>query len=100
MKITFQTIPKGKNPPNKFQYVNCHMMFGINMEDFHRKACLLVVVGGHMTHTNCITLTMVALHDLEFKSADVLNTYVKAHNREITWTVLGPEFGEMLISLP
>ena len=27
---------------------SCHMVFDIKMEDFHRKAHL--VVGGHMTH--------------------------------------------------
>ena len=42
--------------------------------------------------TVCITLTMVVLHDLEVKAADVLNTYVTAHNREKIWTVIGPEF--------
>ena len=30
----------------------------------------------------CIALTMVALHDLEVKAADMLKTYVKAPNHE------------------
>ena len=30
----------------------------------------------------CIALTMVVLHNLEVKVADVLNTYVMAPNRE------------------
>ena len=42
--------------------------------------------------TAFIALTMVVLHDLEVKTADVLNTYVMAPNRENIWTVLGPEF--------
>ena len=70
------------------------MVFDIKMEDFCRKACL--VVGGHMNHTPdtityfsvvtretvCIALTMEALHDLEVKAADVLNDNAKALNRE------------------
>ena len=62
------------------------------MEDFQRKACLLAV--GHMTNTPDtiiyfnvvmietvqIALTMVAIHDLEVKAANVLNTYVMALN--------------------
>ena len=47
VKIAFQIIPRGKKPPNGFQYAHCHMVFDIKMEDFWRKACL--VVGGHMT---------------------------------------------------
>ena len=80
-KITFQTIPKSKKPPNEFQYINCYIVFYINLDDFQRKACQ--VVGGHMTHipdtityssvvtreTVWITLTMAALHDLEVKAA-------------------------------
>ena len=34
VKIAFQIIPKGEKPPNGFQYVNCHMVFDIKMEDF------------------------------------------------------------------
>ena len=76
IKIAFQIIPKGKKPPNRFQYAKCHMEFDIKMEDFWRKECL--VMGGHMTHTPdtithtivvkretmCIAFTMAALHDL------------------------------------
>ena len=48
VKITFQTIPEGKNQPDGFQYDNCHIVFDIKMEDFQRKACLVVEV--HITH--------------------------------------------------
>ena len=94
VNITFQTIPGGEKPPNGFQYVNCHMAFGIKIEGFCRKACL--VAGRHMTNstdtiiyssvvtreTMHIALTMAALHDLDIKVADVLNTYVMASNIE------------------
>ena len=49
VKITFQIILKGDKPPNGFQSVKCHALFDINMEDFQRRACLMV--GGHMVHT-------------------------------------------------
>ena len=49
--------------------------------------------------TVCIALTMVALHDLEIKAADVLNAYVMAPNCEKIWTVLGPCSRTMLVSL-
>ena len=94
MKIEFQTLPDVKNLPNGYQYVNCHMVFDIKMENFHRKAPLNV--GGHVTHTLDVTtyltvvtretvhiaLTIAALPDLEVKAADVLNAYVMASNRE------------------
>ena len=99
-------IPGDEKPRNGFQYVNCHIVFDIKMEDFHRKACL--VAGGQMTNiphtitfssvvtreTLCIALTMAALHDLEVKAADVLNAYVMAANNDKTLTVLCPEFGD------
>ena len=48
VKIAFQTILKGKKPPNGFQYINCHIVFEIKMKDFCQKICL--VAGGHMTY--------------------------------------------------
>ena len=35
---------------------------------------------------------MAALHDLEVKAADVLNTYVMVLNKEKIWTELSPAF--------
>ena len=37
VKIECKIIPKGKKPPNGFQYVNCHMVFDIKMEDFQER---------------------------------------------------------------
>ena len=64
------------------------------------------MVGGHLTkmpdviayasmntrETVCIALTMTALHDLEVKTADILNANVMVCNREKT--VIGPVFGD------
>ena len=77
----------------------------MKMEDFRRKACL--VAGFHVSPTlegiTCsslvtretvlIALTMAAIHHLEAKASEILNTYVRALNRKKKWTVLGPKFG-------
>ena len=42
-------------------------------------------------------LTIVVLHDLEVKVADVLNAYVIATNGEKIWAI---SLGMMLVSLP
>ena len=42
----------------------------------------------------CIALTIAALHDLEVKSADTMNAYLRAPKVEKNWTVIGTEFGE------
>ena len=106
VKIAFQTLPKGKNPPNGYHYVNCNMVFGIKMDDFHRKVC--PVVGGHVTltwdtityssvvtrETVHIVHTMAEFHALEVKAVDVLNAYVTAPSREKIWTGLDSEVGD------
>ena len=67
------------------------MKSDIKMEDFQRKAFL--VVGSHMAHapyvityssvvTMYIALTMATLHDVEVKVANLLNAYVMRSNRE------------------
>ena len=38
-----------------------------------------------------IALTITALHNLEVKTTDVLNTFVRVPNHENIWTVLDPE---------
>ena len=89
-KITLNILAVGKKASNCFQLVNSHMVLDVRMEDFRRKACL--VVGVHMTETPeviayssvvtretvCIASTMAVLHDLEIKAVDVLNAYVMA----------------------
>ena len=34
IKVAFQIISEGEKSPNGFQYVDCHMMFDIKMENF------------------------------------------------------------------
>ena len=69
VKVTFQVIPDGGMSPVGYHFVSCRIVFDIMMDNFHRKACL--VMGG--------------LHDLEVKAADFLNTYVMAPSRGKIW---------------
>ena len=98
--------PRARSNPIGFSMSIAKILFDIKMEDFPRKACL--VVGGNMihapdtiTHSSVVmreivhmTLTMVVLHDLKAKAAGILKAYVMAPNHEKIWTVLGPEFGD------
>ena len=47
VKVAFKIhLDDDDKPPIGSQYMKCHMVFSIKMEDFSRKACL--VAGGHM----------------------------------------------------
>ncbi|KAL7474388.1 hypothetical protein ACHAW6_000363 [Cyclotella cf. meneghiniana] len=46
-QVDFDILPDGVVPPPDHQYMKCHMIFDIKMEDFCRKAWL--VARGHMT---------------------------------------------------
>ena len=97
-KVALKILDYGKMAPRDHQFVKCHMIFDIKMENFRRKARL--VAGGHMTtaqaavtyasvvsrETVRIALTIAALNDLEVKCGDVLNTYITAPVKENIWT--------------
>jgi len=90
VRVAFKILENGEKPPPGFQFIRCHMIFDIKMEDFRRKARL--VAGGHMTdvpptityssvvgrETVRIALTLAALNDLKVKVADIMNVYVTA----------------------
>ena len=104
VRIAFDILEDGSLPPQDYQFVRCHMVFDVKMEDFCWKARL--VAGGHMTkapatltyasvmsrETVRLALTVAALNDIDVWAADVLNTYITAPCREKIWTTLGPEF--------
>ena len=46
VQVAFDMLPDGVAPPSDHQYIKCHMIFDIKMEDFQRKARL--VAGGHI----------------------------------------------------
>ena len=102
--IAFQILGDDEGPPPTFQEIRCHLVFDVKMEDFQQTARL--VTGGHMTETPAsvtyasvvsresvrIALTLVALNDLEVKTADIENAYLSAPVGEKIWRRLGPEF--------
>ena len=103
--MAFDILENGTTVPHGYQFVKCHMIFDVKMEDFRRKARL--VAGGHMTdvpatvtyasvvsrETVRIALTIASLNALSVMAADILNAYITAPNKEKIWTLLGPEFG-------
>ncbi|KAL7488248.1 hypothetical protein ACHAW6_013826 [Cyclotella cf. meneghiniana] len=106
VRVAFDVLPDGVVSPSDHQYMKCHMIFDVKMEDFHRKAWL--VAGGHMTkapailtyarivsqETVCISLLVTALKDIDIWATDVLNAYITAPCRKKIWTTLGKEFGD------
>ena len=105
-KVAFKILNYGEMAPRDHQFVKCHMIFDINMENFRRKARL--VAGGHMTtspadvtyasfvsrETVRISLTLSSLNDMEVQCGDVLNAYITSPVKEKIWTYLGPEHGD------
>ena len=107
VRVAFKKLRNGERAPVGYQWIRCHLIFSVKMEDFRRKARL--VAGGHMTgdvpptltyasvvsrDTVRIALTMAALNDLSVKTADIQNAYIKAPCTEKVYTTLGEEFGE------
>ncbi len=102
--MAFQTMKGEEEPPPTIQEMRCHLVNDINMEDFQRKA--LSVADGHMTSPPAyvtyasfvsresvpIALTLVALNNLNVKTADIENAYLTAPVGEKIRYRLGPEF--------
>ena len=90
VQVAFDIIEDGENAPVGYQFVKCHMVFDVKMEDFRRKARL--VAGGHMTdvpatityasvvsrETVGIALTITSLNALNVMAADIMNAYITA----------------------
>jgi Reverse transcriptase (RNA-dependent DNA polymerase) len=89
-----------------YQFINCHMIFDVKMDNLVRKARF--VAGGHTTDTPAsityssvvsrdsvrIALLLAGLNGLDVWAADVGNAYLNAPCREKIWTIAGPEFGD------
>jgi len=105
VRVAFKIKHGDEKIPPGYQYIRCHMIFDVKMEDFRRKA--RYVAQGNMTEAPAtltyasvvsresvrIALTLAALNDLEVKTADIKNAYLTAPVSELIWTILGPEFG-------
>ena len=103
--VAFKVMNEGEEPPPKYQYMECHLMFDIKLDGFQHKAQL--IARGHMTETPAVLtyvsvvsrhsvhigLTITALNNLQVKASDVQNAFLMAPCEEQIWTMLGPEFG-------
>jgi hypothetical protein len=103
--ISFKHLDDSEEVPIGYQYIDCHMIFDVELDGFRCKARM--VAGGHMTEApavmtyasvvSCesvrIALTLAALNDLQVKASDVMNAYLTAPCEEKIWTILGPELG-------
>eukprot|EP00804_Cyclotella_cryptica_P014742 CCRYP_021053-RA/>CCRYP_021053-RA protein AED:0.33 eAED:0.33 QI:0/0/0/1/0.33/0.25/4/0/339 len=79
VRVAFKILDDGERPPPGFQFIRCHMIFDIKMEDFRRKAQL--VADGHVADVPpTITYSSVVGRRLS--------------NWKKIWTILGPEFGD------
>ena len=93
-----------EEPPPTIQEMRRHLVNDINMEDFQRKA--RSAADGHMTSPPAyvtyasvvsresvpIALTLVALNNLDVKTADIENAYLTAPMGEKIRYRLRPEF--------
>ena len=82
-KVAFEILPDWKKAPIGHQFVQCHMVFNIKMEDVRCKGRL--VAGGYMIkapvtikftsivsrETVRIALMIATLNDLEVESGDI-----------------------------
>ena len=88
--VAFKVMNEGEEPPPRYQYMECHLMFDIKLDGFWCKAQL--IARGHMTKTPavltyasvvsrdsvCIALTIAALNDLQVKASYVQNAFLMA----------------------
>jgi hypothetical protein len=47
VKVVFKVLDEEAHEPVNYQFMKCHIIFNVKLEDFRRKARL--VAGGHMT---------------------------------------------------
>ena len=95
VKVAFEVLLDRKLVHIGHQFVQCHIVLDIKMEDFRQKARL--ATEGHMTKAPATitydsvvsketvsTVFMIAA--LEVKSGNILNVYVQAPVKEKVWT--------------
>ena len=105
VRVEFDVAPDSHRIPQNYQFFHCHIIFGMNMEDFRLK--LRYTAGGRMknslptiTYTSVvgretaqIAFTFAVLDGLEVNSSDIKNTYATAPVTKKIWTNIGEEFG-------
>ena len=90
IKVAFKILDDDESVPHNHQFVKCHMIFDVKMENFRQKERL--VAGVHMSkspsvvtyaivisrETIPIALTIAALDNLQLNCGDILNAYITA----------------------
>ena len=62
VRVAFKVMNEGEEPPPRYQYMECHLMFDIKLDGFQCNARL--IAGGHMTETPAVlTYTSVVSRD-------------------------------------
>ena len=103
--VAFDILQDGIVPPLDIQFMCCHMIFDVKIEDFYQKTPL--IAGEHMTKTPAtityastvsrenvwLALQLAVLNNVDVRAADVLNAYITAPCQEKISTTLGREFG-------
>ncbi len=88
VRVAFCILVDGKVVPYNHQFVRCHMIFDLKLENFWRN--MRFVAGSHMTdappvityasvvthETVRIALTIAALNGLSMTCGDVMNAYI------------------------
>ena len=101
VRVSFDIMKDWDREPIGLKQINCHLIYGVKMEDYRRK--VRHVASGQMIETpKCMTyssvvgretvriaLTIAALNNLQVKASDVMNAYVTAPSRKKIWTFLG-----------
>ena len=104
IQVYFDIIGNGDTPPPGHQFIKFHMIFDAKMADLQRKTRM--VARGRMTdvpltimydgvvspETLRVPLTVEALNDMNVKTDDIMNAYIKSPYRETLYTILGTEF--------
>ena len=102
--MAFEVLPDRKSVPIGHQFVQCHMVFDVKMEDFRCNA--RHVAGGHMPEvpatityasvvsreTVGIALMIFTINDLEVRLGDILNACVQAPVKEKVLNTFGPKY--------
>ena len=104
LKVAFDILPDGTNPPPGYSKSSGHLVFDVRMT-FERKARW--VKDGHKTpdpswctyagvvsrESVRIALTYAALNGLNICAGDIQNAYLQAPATEKHFIICGPEFG-------
>ena len=105
-KVEFKILDDNESIPRNHQFVKCHMIFDVKMDNFRRNE--RPIAGGYLTkapvavtyasvvsrETVRIALNIAALNDLQVNCGNDLNAYITAPVIELICTTLWNELGD------